>query len=57
MKDADDLTIAYMVGYEKGKDETKEKAAKLCESEAVLFDIVGAYETANHCAKAIRGMM
>jgi hypothetical protein len=27
----DDLTIAYMVGYEKGKDETKEKAAKVCE--------------------------
>jgi hypothetical protein len=29
----DDLTIAYMVGYEKGKDYTKEKAAKIADAE------------------------
>jgi len=33
----------------------RERCAKVCESEAMLFDIPGAHRTATHCAAAIRG--
>lgn len=46
-----DLTIAHMVGFEKGKDYMKEKAAKVCESEKFAV-----WETAERIAAAIRSM-
>ncbi len=59
-QDEDDLTIAYMVGFEKGKDYMKEKAAKVCEKEMqawIKFD-EDCHEASatKKCAAAIRSM-
>jgi hypothetical protein len=46
----DDLTIAYMVGFEAGKEATKEKAAKVCEG----MPMSNWFQS--DCAAAIRSM-
>lgn len=45
-----DLNLLWEIGVNDGL----EKAARICECEAVMFDIQGAHATATHCAEQIR---
>ncbi len=54
-----DLTIAHMVGFEKGKDYMKEKAAQVCDAEFEMLHKYGRKVeavAALNCAAAIRSM-